>query len=274
MAVRGDLRVMVVLTAALGVGGTLGLVYLLQDSLLFFPQPLIGPGPSPDGRIEEVRLDVDDGVRLHGWLVQGRKRPSPLVLYFGGNAEEVSWLVGSACLPVDWSLLLVNYRGYGRSTGRPSERALFRDALRVYDYAASHADVDGGRIVAMGRSLGSGVAIYLATERPLRGLVLVTPFDSIAAVGQRHYPFLPVRWLLRHPFDSLSRAPAIHAPMISLAAGRDAVIPPVHAARLYERWAGPKRWREFPTADHDSISAEPEFWTMIAAFLRELEAVA
>ena len=260
---------MVLLAVALAVGGGLGLLVLFQDSMLFFPQPLAGPGPAPDERIEEVRLDAGEGVRLHGWFVRAKAAPAPLVIYFGGNAEEVSWLAGSARLPAGWSLLLMNYRGYGRSTGRPGERALFRDALLVYDYAASRADVDRRRIVAMGRSLGSGVAVHLATQRALAGVVLVTAFDSMAAVGQRHYPFLPVRWLLRHPFDSLSRASGIHAPMLCLAAGRDVVIPPVHAARLYERWAGPKRWREFPMADHDGISAEPDYWPTIGAFLGE-----
>src|SRR5262249_37557102 len=134
------------------------------------------------------------------------------------------------------------------------------------------SDVDARRIVVMGRSLGSGVAIWLASQRPLAGLVLVTPFDSITAVAQRHYPYLPVRWLLRPPFDSLSRARAIAAPTPTLIAGRDAVIPPAHAERLRERWSGPRQWIEFPDADHDSIAVEPGYWPAITAFLDEVRA--
>ena len=120
-------------------------------------------------------------------------------------------------------------------------------------------------------SAGYSVIETESAQRALTLLVLVTPFDSITAVAQRHYPFLPVRWLLRHRFDSLSRAGAIAVPALTLIAGRDTIIPPVHAERLYERWPGPKRWIEFPGADHDSISAEPGYWRAIAAFLDELK---
>ena len=142
-------------------------------------------------------------------------------------------------------MLLMNYRGYGHSEGRPSEARLFGDAVRLYDWAASRAGVDARRIVGMGRSLGSGVAIYLATQRTLAGLVLATPFDSITAVAQRHYPFLPVRWLLRHPFDSLSRAEASPCRR-SCSSPVRIRSPAAHAERLYERWPGPKQWIEFP----------------------------
>src|SRR5262249_19315765 len=157
-------------------------------------------------------------------------------LYFGGNAEEVSWLVETAPPLGAWALLLVNYRGYGRSEGRPGERALFADALLLHDWARGRPEVDRSRIAAMGRSLGPGVAVHLAAERALAGVVLVSPFDSLTAVAQRHYPWLPVRWLLRHPFDSLARAPSIQTPLLCLTAGRDTIVPPAHSARLCAAW--------------------------------------
>jgi len=250
-------------------GGLVAALYALQDKMLFLPRPLVGAGPS-GSHVESVELAAEDGIPLRGWLVKSQRIPAPLLVYFGGNAEEVSWLAAAGVERSGWSVLLMNYRGYGHSEGRPSEAWLFADALRLYDWAAGRTDVDARRIVGMGRSLGSGVAIYLATQRTLAGLVLITPFDSITAVAQRHYPFLPVRWLLRHPFDSLSRAGAIAVPTLMLVAGRDTIIPPAHAERLYERWPGPKRWIEFPGADHDSISAEPGYWRAITTFLDEL----
>jgi pimeloyl-ACP methyl ester carboxylesterase len=249
-------------------GALVAALWAFQDHLLFFPRPLAGPEPS-GLHVEAVLVAADDGPRLRGWLIHAGPTPSPLVIYFGGNAEEVSWLAGSSRFLTGWSLLLMNYRGYGRSEGRPSERTLFADALRVFDHAAGRADVESRRIVAMGRSLGSGVAVHLAAHRPLVGAVLVTPFDSITAVARRHYPYLPVRWLLRHPFDSLARAPILRIPLLCLVAGQDAVIPPVHARRLYEGWAGPKAWREFPAADHDGISDAAGYWEAIAAFLAD-----
>ena len=250
-------------------GGLVAALYALQDRMLFFPQPLVGAGPS-GSHVESVEVAAEDGTPLRGWLVKSDRSPAPLLVYFGGNAEEVSWLAATGAERSSWSMLLVNYRGYGHSEGRPSEARLFADAVRLYDWAAGRAGVDARRIVGMGRSLGSGVAIYLATRRRLAGLVLVTPFDSITAVAQRHYPFLPVRWVLRHPFDSLSRAGTIAVPTLMLVAGRDTIIPPAHAERLYERWPGPKRWIEFPAADHDNISAEPGYWRAITTFLDEL----
>jgi fermentation-respiration switch protein FrsA (DUF1100 family) len=258
---------LIAIALVVAVGLIVGL-YALQDRMLFFPQPLVGAGPSSH-RVEPVEVVAEDGTSLRGWLVKAERAPAPLLVYFGGNAEEVSWLASPGHHPWDWSLLLVNYRGYGQSGGRPSEARLFADALRLYDWAAARPDVDARRIASLGRSLGSGVAIYLATKRPLVGLVLVTPLDSVTAVAQHHYPFLPVRWLLRHPFDSLSRATTISVPVLMLVAGRDTVVPPVHAERLYERWRAPKQWIMFPDADHESIAAEPGYGRAIAAFLND-----
>jgi fermentation-respiration switch protein FrsA (DUF1100 family) len=253
-----------------GVGMPLGM-FLSQDNLIFFPQPLVGPGPAPRAGLEDVDIAADDGTRLRGWLTRPRGERTPLLIYFGGNAEEVSWMVTEAPPLGDWALLLVNYRGYGRSEGRPGERALLADGLRLYDWARARPDVDPERIAAMGRSLGSGVAVHLAAERSLVGVVLVTPFDSLTAVAQRHYPWLPVRWLLRHRFEAIARAPGVRAPLLCVVAGRDRIIPPEHAARLYAAWAGPKRWVAFPAADHNDISSARGYWKAIAEFLASIE---
>jgi hypothetical protein len=269
---RGLIRA--ALAAVAGAAAVPACMFLSQERLIFMPQPLAAGQPR-GARIEEVELDAADGTRLHGWFASASARdaPAPLLIYFGGNAEEVSWMLpeGQLRLP-GWSLLMVNYRGYGRSQGRPGERALFADALALYDYAVSRPDVDPRRVAVMGRSLGSGVAVHLAAERPLAAVVLVTPFDSVTAVAQALYPFLPVDLLLRHRFDSVSRAPEVRVPLLTVAASRDQVIPPRHAARLYEAWAGPKQWRELAGAGHNDVSAHPEFWPGIDAFLAQAAA--
>ena len=150
-----------------------------------------------------------------------------------------------------------------------SERALFADALALYDWAANRSDVAPTRIAAIGRSLGSGVAVYLAAERPLARLVLVTPYDSLRAVAQRHYPYLPVSFLLKHPFDSIGRAPRISTPMLVLAAQRDTIVPPEHARALFTQWRGPKTWREFAGAGHNDLDADPAYWKAIATFFTD-----
>jgi pimeloyl-ACP methyl ester carboxylesterase len=250
--------------------GLPGALYLAQDRMLFFPQP--GPAAAPVARggreVEDLVFAATDGVRVRGWLVASASKPAPLLVYYGGNAEEVSWQAAEPW-PADWSLALVNYRGYGRSEGKPSEKALYADAELVFDALAARPDIDRTRIVLVGRSLGSGVATYLAAHREVAGLVLISPYDSMTALGQRHFPLLPVRLLLRHPFDSLSRAPSLRAPLLAVVGERDDIIPPEHSRRLYDAWGGPKRWAPVPGAAHNDLGPQPEFWRPIGEFLAE-----
>jgi hypothetical protein len=248
------------------------LIYFFQERLIFFPQPLTRDPQKayPGAAIEEVNLTTSDRVRLHGWLVKASRAqvPAPVLVYFGGNAEEVSWLASTAGQYAGWSLLMFNYRGYGSSDGKPGEAELFADALQIYDYAVGRAGA--GRVAVMGRSLGSGVAVYLAAHRPVAGVILVSPYDSIESVAERVYPFLPISLMLKHRFDSLSRAPGVRAPLLCLVASGDRVIPRPHSERLYAAWGGIKQWREIRPADHDSVAGEPDYWRAIAAFLAAL----
>ena len=246
------------------VGLSLG-VYLLQDKLIFFPQPFAEPEhraiAARHPNVADVFLQAADGTRIHAWHFKAAN--APLVLYFGGNAENVAWLLDE--LPrhdTGAAWLLVDYRGYGASAGAPSERELNADALIWYDYGATTTS----HIFALGRSLGSGVAVRLATERKVDGLILVAPFDSLAAVGAHHYPYLPVRLLLKHRFDSLALAPNLKVPLLCIVATHDAVIPAEHAKRLFDAWAGPKRLVEL-AAGHNDIDHHPAYWPSVRAFL-------
>jgi pimeloyl-ACP methyl ester carboxylesterase len=109
--------------------------------------------------------------------------------------------------------------------------------------------------------------VHLAAARAADGVVLVTPYDSLTNVARHHYPYLPVNWMLKHPFDSVGRAPAIAVPLLCLVAERDEVIPVVHSKRLYDAWKGPKRWVELQGAGHNSTDDTPEFWRAIREFL-------
>src|SRR6266436_3560432 len=238
--------------------GVLLLAWLFQERMMFFPRPVDSRPASRPG-VEDVTLVAADGVKLRGWLVRGAVAPAPLVIYFGGNAEEVSWLTEVADRFAGWSLLLVNFRGYGESEGKPGEKELLEDGLVIHDYAKRRPEVNSERIVAMGRSLGSGVAVHLAAHRLLRGVILVSPYDSIAEVAKRHYPFLPVSLMLRHRFDSIASAPQIEAPLLCLVAAEDRVIPAANSRALFEAWRGTKTWHEIPHSDHDTISGEPQY---------------
>lgn len=256
--------------AVLGYAGLVLVLWLLQERMIFFPQPL-APGTSERIRTRVpaaagITITAADGTRLSGWLRRAATaEPAGLVIYFGGNAEEVSWLADDGAWPPDWAVALLNYRGYGESEGRPSERALFADALAIHDRLV--ADTGCARVVAFGRSLGSGVAVHLAAQRTLAGVVLVSPYDSVRAVAAAVYPWVPVAWLLRHPFDSLATAPRIDVPLLALIAGDDRVIPPAHSRHLVAAWGGPARTVEVDGADHNDVAERPEYGAAIGEFL-------
>jgi len=171
-----------------------------------------------------------------------------------GNAPGASWLITS-------------YRGYGLSEGSPDEAALIADALAWFDHAMTLPGADAKRTYVFGRSLGSGVAVALAAARPVAGVILATPYDSLAAVAKRYYWYLPVDLLLRHRFDSIARAPNLRQPLLCLIAERDGVIPPKHAERLYAAWGGAKEKVLLAGAGHNGTDDDPAFWAAIRKFL-------
>ena len=234
------------------------LLYFQQRRLIYYPQST---------RAEPTQTDIElarPGATLRGWVVNPGQRDA--VLYLGGNAEAVQanredlarWLPGH-------TTYLFAYRGYGASDGIPGEATLLADALAQYDEVVRrHPE---GRVSVIGRSLGSGVAAHVAAERDVPRLVLVTPFDSLAAVAQAHYPLFPVRWLLHDRYDSRQRLPRHHGELLVLRAGRDAVVPPAHTDRLLAAFRGKARVVDFPQASHDDLSTDPSYGRALQDFL-------
>jgi len=254
------------------------LVYFSQERLIFFPQRLDERSAlniqQAYPRAKAFELETEHGVRLRGWLVDGSaRRPWPLVIYFGGNAEEVSWLVPEFARIPGWAALLVNYRGYGLSQGQPSEATLYRDALALYDHTTQRADIDALHVIAVGRSLGTGVATYLASQRPVAGVVLISPYDGLVEVARGAYPFLPVNLLLRHRFESAVRAPSIHAPLLALVAAQDDIVQPERSRQLARAWGGPVRLEVLSGVDHNTVQLHSDYWKLISAFLAERNVV-
>jgi len=240
--------------ALLVYAGLCAALFAWQRSLIYYPQP------RSLGAHESAETFEVDGVALQ-LTVRPHAGPGA-VLYFGGNGEDVSAsLPGLVAAYPARELVLLHYRGYGGSGGRPTEAALAGDARALFDRVHErHPDV-----VVIGRSLGSGVAVRLASERPVARLVLVTPYDSLQELAQAQFRLFPVRWLLLDKFESWRYASKVAAPTLILAAEHDEVIPRASTERLATRFApGVATAVVIGGAMHNTISEDPAYVRALA----------
>ena len=223
--------------------------FVFQRSFLYMPTPAT---PTHD---TAAVLEVP-GARLR---LSTREADGPKALvYFGGNAEDVASTVPelAAAFP-DRAIYALHYRGYSGSTGQPAEAAMRNDARALFQMVHDrHPDV-----TAVGRSLGSSLAIQLAAEGPVSRLVLIAPFDSILAIASRVAPFLPMQLLLRDAWQSWRFAPRVTCPTLILAASHDEIVPMSDTTKLFEVFQpGVATLRVIDGTDHNSVSDPEEFW--------------
>lgn len=251
-------------------------VWAGQRRMMYFPHPHVS-SPSAEGlqNAETVTFSTDDGLRLNGWFLAST-RPPPwfTVVVFNGNAGNRAFRIGlgDAFRATGCAVLLFDYRGFGDNPGTPTEAGLTADARAARTYLLSRADVDAARVVYFGESLGTAVATRLAAEHPPAGLILRSPFTSITAVGQIHYPILPVRWLLRDRFDAVSHVPQVRSPLLVIAGSRDRIVPMELSRRLYEAASPPKTLVVIEGADHNdsALNDGEEMFRAIVDFLSGL----
>ncbi|QQK76474.1 alpha/beta hydrolase [Salicibibacter cibarius] len=254
----------------------LALLYFFQHRLIFHPTSLSEDEAdlirSQHPEADEITIPVTDEVSVHGWLISNaEEEPAPLLIYFGGNAQEVSGLIPETAKLEGWSVLLMNYRGYGLSEGAPDEEALLGDALMVYDEMAAREDIDEGNVVTMGRSIGSAVATHLSAERDVQGTILISPFDEFLNVAKSQFPVLPVELLLRYPFDSTKIAPQMEQPLLALIAEKDEIIDPAYSKSLVEKWGGPKESYVIEGEGHNTVHLSEMYQAYIQNFLQEMK---
>ena len=258
------------------IAAVLALIWTMQRRLMYFPTADV-PTPGEIGLtdVEPVTFETTDGLGLSGWFVAA-SGPSPrvTVLVFNGNAGNRAHRapLAAALHRHGLQVLLVDYRGYGGNPGAPTENGLAADSRAARAYLVGRPDVDASRIVYFGESLGTAVAIDLAVEHPPAALVLRSPFTSMADVGQHHYPFLPVRLLLRDRFAAIDRIHRIRVPLLVIAGGRDRIVPIENSRRLYDAAVAPKTLLVLPDADHndDELLAGDEMIRAIVRFLQPL----
>lgn len=225
----------------------LGMVYVFQSRLLFFPEDSgLGPEVTPevvDLTYETVQLTTEDGLQLHGWFIPGVEKQQTL-LFCHGNAGNITHRLDSLFLfhTLGYSVLIFDYRGYGRSEGKPSEAGLYMDVEAAWDYLVQTRRIPAADIVLFGRSLGAAVAAWLATRQNPGGLILESAFTSIPDMAAELYPLLPARWLCKMRFATEDFLLHVSCPVLIVHSTEDEMIPFVHGERLFAAARPPKEF--------------------------------
>ena len=228
---------------------------------------------------DDVIFRTEDGLNLHGWFVPGKKS-SPdedlhTLLWFHGNAGNINHRLGNIKMlheRVPVNVFIIDYRQYGRSEGKISEKGTYIDAGAALAHLHSRKEINQEKIIFFGRSLGSAVAVELALNEKCRALILETPFTSILEMGKKLYPFLPVSLLLKTKYDSLAKIRNIKVPILVMHGDKDALVPFEHGKRLYDMANEPKEFYTIPGAGHNDthIVGGDEYFDVIKRFVNKL----
>jgi pimeloyl-ACP methyl ester carboxylesterase len=232
-----------------------GVLFIYQRSLIYFPQPRSDREASTLMTLPVGAETIHVSMHPH----YGHKA----LIYFGGNAEDVSLDIPHLINAFPESAIYaLHYPGYGGSSGTPSQQAIFVDALALFEKVQSeHSDV-----TVVGRSLGSGVAVWLASQRPVARLVLVTPFDALADAAENQFPFLPVRWLLLDKFESRRYAPLVTAPTRIIVAEDDEIVPRSSSDHLSKRFReGIVSFTVLPQVSHNTVQTSAQYWILLSS---------
>jgi uncharacterized protein len=255
-------------------GGVALLVYIFQSRLVFYPETEreITATPSQIGLpYEDIHLQTSDGVSLHGWYIPA-PQPRGTVLFLHGNAGNISHRLDSVQMfhRLGYSTLIFDYRGYGNSSGVPTEQGTYRDVEAAWRYLIEQRQIPSCRIVLFGESLGGAVAAWLAARQKPAALVIASGFTSVPDLGQQLYPFLPVRWLARIRYDTREYLRTVAAPVLIAHSPEDDIIPFEHGRALYAAANPPKQFLELAGGHNDGFIFMRESWVKaLGDFLSE-----
>ena len=247
---------------------------MIDRRFIFFPEKELWGTPAHWGlTFDDVHFEASDGVRLHGWFVPGEGEVT--WIWFHGNGGNIGHRLENLVLlrsGLGVNLFLFDYRGYGRSQGRPSEKGTYRDATAALDYVLSRRDVNPDRIIYFGRSLGAAVAVWLAALRRPHGLILESPFASVGDMAKWAFPHLPLYLLVRRKYDSLSQIGKVSCPLLVLHGDLDEVVPISQGRKLYEAATGPKSFYVIEGAAHNDtyIAGGEPYFQALGDFIKSL----
>lgn len=247
----------------------------LNRKLLYVPSRELVADPFSLGLyFEDVVLRADDGPRLHGWWVPAGPKDAPVVVFFHGNGGNISHRLERLRLlrAAGASVFMFDYRGYGRSEGKPSEDGTYRDAEAALRWLESEKHLEPSRLVYHGESLGCGVAVELARRRPPAGLVFDSGFTSVLEMGRKIFPHLPVSWLVRYKYDNLAKIKDLHVPLLVLHSPQDDIVPYEMGRRIFETANEPKTFVNLRGGHNEAIlKAGPAYVDAMKAFLAGLK---
>lgn len=231
------------------------LIYLFQRQLTYFPSQSF-PSPLDAGvpEMQVVKLLTDDGLELRAWYRPALNSVHPTLIYFHGNAGNIGHrgIIVKPFLNEGYGVLLVTYRGYSGNPGKPSEEGLYKDARSAIDFLKSRR-VPESCIVLYGESIGGSIAIQMATEYPVGGLILQAPYTTLGDIGQYHYPFFPIKWLMKDQYNSIGKVHQIHTPTLVLIGEKDDIIPPKFSLQLYDALPSLKQIDTLPDTGHNDL---------------------
>lgn len=239
-------------TIALAYGVLVLLIYAIQDRLVYFPVRDLAATPRTIGAAyEDAWLTTEDGVRIHGWFVPVHGARAT-VLHLHGNGGNISHRLERIAIfrALGFNIFLIDYRGYGKSEGRPSEEGTYLDARAGWHYLVDKRGLAPSDIILHGESLGGGVATELATEQTPAALIVESSFSSMVTLGSELYPWLPVRWVSRYTYPSQENLARVRAPLLVIHSRDDEIIPFHHAQALFAAAADPKQLLEI-RGDHN-----------------------
>ncbi len=240
--------------------GSIIVIGLRESSYLFYPDTDERLWSDPVGKnvqYQDVFLDLQHGERIHGWWFPGR-RNAPVILFLHGNAGNLSMRYSFVRylqeLPSRPGVFIIDYPGYGKSTGRPCEKNLYESGLAAIRYLTEKKQIDSDRIIIFGRSLGCAVALNTALSAAHAGLILECPFLSVPRMAEHYFPFLPgLKFFSRQHFDNEKKIRNLHTPLLLMLGDQDQVIPPDQGRRLFALAPEPKTFLEIQGAHHDDL---------------------
>lgn len=248
------LRMVVVAVVAALIFWTLALM-ILEDKFIYFPEKYPRGAYDQASSIRNLRdcwVTTEDGVKLHGWFAPAESAKATLVLSHGnGGNISYRYLLMRSLLRHRFNVMMYDYRGYGRSEGRPSEDGVYKDGRAFFDYAVTLPEVDPKRIILWGTSLGGAVATDVATQRPVAGLILESTFTSAKDVAHTLYPFLPVGLFMHSKFNTIDKIKRLHLPLLVMHGSLDEILPIGLGRRLFAAANDPKEFYEIPVARHN-----------------------